>query len=76
MEKCYEGIVVPTPIAEPCGNLYSSTDCVTIPEPLIYLDLPLGASQTQVNQNLILALQASYAIIQNLTERIEILEGT
>lgn len=76
MENCYEGIVVPTPITEPCGNIYMSTNCVTIPEALIYLDLPIGASQTLVNQMLILALQASNQLIQELTERIEILEGS
>lgn len=74
MEKCYEGTVVPEPIQEPCGNTYISTNCVTIPAPLIYLDLSTGDSQTIVNQNMILALQTANQLIQELTERIEILE--
>lgn len=75
MERCYQGTVVPEPIEEPCRNTYMSTNCVTIPTPFIYLDLPIGASQTQVNTNLVLALQTANQLIQDLTERIEILEG-
>lgn len=58
MEKCYEGINIPEQIIEPCGNSYISTDCVTIPKPITYLDLPIGSSQTQVNDNVTLALKA------------------
>lgn len=75
MEKCYQGTVVPELIEEPCGNTYISTNCVTIPSALIYLDLSMGSNQTQVNQNLILALQSANQLIQDLKERIEILEG-
>ena len=74
MAECYEGTVVPEQIQEPCGNTYISTDCVTIPASLLYLDLTTGARQTEVNENLILALQAANQLIQELTERIEILE--
>ena len=38
MENCCEGTAVPEPIVEPCGNTYISTNCVTTPESLIYLD--------------------------------------
>ncbi len=58
MNQCYQGIDIPVQIQEPCGNTYISTNCVTIPESLIYLDLPAGSSQTEVNENIILALQA------------------
>lgn len=75
MNECYNGINIPEQITEPCGNTYISTSCVTIPQSLIYLDLPIGANQTQVNENIILALQASYDMIQELKDRILILEG-
>lgn len=73
--QCYEGINIPIQISEPCGNTYISTNCVTIPEPLIYLDLETGAKQTEVNQNLILALQAANQLIYELTQRVSTLEG-
>lgn len=76
MNDCYEGVVVPTPIEEPCGNSYMLTDCVTIPNQFLYLDLPAGSSQTLVNTNLVLALQTANQQIQDLRARVEMLENT
>lgn len=75
MNNCYEGISVPPQISEPCGNSYMSTNCVTIPAPIFYLDLPIASSQTLVNDRLILALQAANEKIQELLDRVELLEG-
>lgn len=76
MSNCYEGVVVPTPIEEPCGNSYMSTDCVTSPNQFLYLDLPAGSTQTAINTNLVLALQTANSLIQDLIARVEILENT
>lgn len=75
MEKCYQGIDIPEQIQEPCGNTYISTNCVSIPGSLIYLDIPSGSSQTEVNNKIMLALQSSYQAIQELTARVIILEN-
>lgn len=76
MSNCYEGISVPDPIEEPCGNMYMSTNCITTPIQYIYLDLPVGASQTEINTNLVLALQSANQLIQDLIARVETLENT
>lgn len=76
MNDCYEGVAVPTPIEEPCGNVYISTDCVTSPNQFLYLDLPAGSSQTAINTNLVLALQTANGLIQDLLARVEMLENT
>ena len=76
MDKCYSGISIPDPITEICNNNYISTNCVTIPEQFIYLDLPAGSKQTEVNINLILALQTANNQIQDLLARVETLENT
>ncbi len=76
MDKCYQGIAIPSPIEEPCGNSYMSTNCVNTPEQIIYLGLPAGTSQTVINSNLVAALQTANQLIQDLTARIEILENT
>ena len=75
MNDCYEGISVPALIEEPCGNTYISTNCATIPTQIIYLDLPVNSKQTEVNQKLVLALQVANQQIQDLIERVNILEG-
>lgn len=55
-EKCYQGTSVPQKIVEPCDGDYKSTSCILSPNALIYLGLPQGASQTQINNALLLAL--------------------
>lgn len=76
MDNCYEGVVVPTPIEEPCGNVYITTNCVTSPIQYIYLDLPAGSNQTAINTNLVLALQTANSQIQDLLARVEMLENS
>lgn len=73
--QCYEGVNIPVQIQEPCGNTYISTNCVTIPSSIVYLDLPAGSKQTEVNANLVLALQTANALIQNLIDRLDAIEG-
>lgn len=75
MDKCYEGIAIPTPIAAPCGNEYMSTSCVTTPSLLTYLNLPAGTSQTVVNTTLEAALKTANQLIQDLTARLAALEN-
>ncbi len=75
MEKCYQGIVIPAPIEEPCGNDYISTNCVNTPSQILYLDIPAGASQTLINIKIVAALKATNEVIVELTERVEIAES-
>ncbi len=76
MDKCYQGISIPEPIEEPCGNNYISTSCVNTPTQIIYLDLPAGTNQTVINSALVAALQTANTLIQDLLARVEILENT
>ena len=75
MENCYEGIAIPAPIEEPCGNNYTSTSCVTTPVQFVYLDLAVGANQTQINTNLVTALQTANQLIIDLQDRVQLLEN-
>jgi hypothetical protein len=58
MEKCYTGIEVPPTTVEPCGGVYSSTDCIATPNAITYLEIAAGDSQTAVNASIASALQA------------------
>lgn len=55
----------PTPPFPVECPIYLTTNCITIPAPLPYLNLQTGATQTQVNNSIILALQNGVAIDQN-----------
>lgn len=68
MGKCYEGVNIPAPISEPCGNEYMSTNCITIPEPIIYLEIPAGSSQTLFNTNTTLAIESVNSKLDNFIE--------
>lgn len=75
MENCYNGITTPTPIAAPCGGEYTSTDCVATPTAMPYIEVVSGATQTEINNNLVLALQAANVQIQDLLNRVDALEN-
>ena len=70
MATCYTGTSIPQKISEPCDGEYKSTDCVASPNPLIYLGLPQGASQTQINNALLLALASKDQQISTLQNSI------
>lgn len=72
---CYEGITTPEPIVPPCGGEYLSTDCIITPSSIPYIEIASGASQTEINNNLVLALQAANVLIQNLLNRVDELEN-
>jgi hypothetical protein len=55
MEECNTGITI-IQTAEECQNNYVSTNCVATPNAITYLDLSAGASQTQINANIVSAL--------------------
>lgn len=55
MEECKTGITI-TQTAEECSGSYTSTNCISTPNAITYLDLSAGASQTQINANLVSAL--------------------
>jgi hypothetical protein len=75
MENCYEGITTPEPIAPPCGGEYLSTDCIITPSSIPYIEIVSGASQTEINSNLVLALQSANSQIQDLLNRVDALEN-
>jgi hypothetical protein len=74
MSDCYTGIVIPTPIVEICNGEYKSTDCIKTPNAIIYLDLPEGATQTQINAAIITFLVGKDAQIADLQSQINALE--
>ena len=55
MEECTTGITI-TQTAEECSGNYVSTNCVSTPNAITYLDLSAGASQTSINAALTSAL--------------------
>jgi hypothetical protein len=55
MEECNTGITI-TKTAEECDGNYISTNCISSPNAITYLDLSAGASQTQVNAAITSAL--------------------
>jgi hypothetical protein len=55
MEECNTGITI-TQTAEECAGNYLSTNCVATPNAITYLDISAGASQTQINANIVSAL--------------------
>lgn len=55
MEECNTGITIVKTIEECDGN-YTSTNCIATPNAITYLDLSAGASQTQINANIVSAL--------------------
>jgi hypothetical protein len=67
---CQNGTDIPTLQSEPCNGEYTSTNCVTIPEALSYLNLPANATVTQVFNALVLALQFKDQQIQELQDQI------
>ncbi len=73
--NCYQGVSIPTPIEEPCGGNYTSTDCVSTPSAISYIEVTAGSSQTVINNNLVLALQEANLKIQDLLNRVDILEN-
>jgi phage-related minor tail protein len=81
MENCYEGIVAQPQIPNTCNGNITSTDCIASPVANVTLDLPEGASQTQINNALTTALvykqqqiEELIDLIEDLTARIVILE--
>lgn len=71
---CYTGVVVPSPIIEPCGGKYTSSACMIHAPTLNYLNLPAGSTQEQINTSFINALISKDQIIAALTARVVILE--
>ena len=78
--NCPTEIEIPN-LTEPCGGDYISTNCLVIPEANVTLDLPVNATQTEVNDALTAALiykeqqiVALQALIDALDERIVTLE--
>lgn len=54
--NCNNGINISTLPAEPCNGEYISTDCSVSPSANITLDLPEGATQTEINAAITTAL--------------------
>lgn len=77
MTECYNGIsVIPQQIEEPCGGVYTSTDCIQSPNANVTLDLPSGATQTQTNAALTTALVYKEQQIQSILSDITQLDGS
>lgn len=72
METCYNGIAIPPRVVEACGGDYKSTDCVLSPDALIYLGLPINASQSEINA----AVQASLMAKEELIGEIPVADGS
>jgi hypothetical protein len=71
---CNDGVDIPTLISEPCNGEYISTACITSPVSIIALNLPINATQQQINNALVLVVQNLLQQIVELTTRIEVLE--
>lgn len=79
--NCPTEISIPTPLVEECSGNYISTNCLVIPQANVTLDLPINATQTEVNDALTAALiykeqqiTALQDLIDALDARIVILE--
>lgn len=53
--NCYTGTAI-TQITDECGNNFVSTNCIQTPNALVYLDLPEGATQSEINAAVVAAL--------------------
>jgi len=62
-------------LIEPCNGVYYSTNCISIPEANVTLDLSIGASQTEVNDALTTALIYKEQQVQELQSEIDSLES-
>lgn len=76
MENCNQDIFTPTndqPVL--CDGKFYSTECILTPNAIPYINIPVNASQQQINTNLVLALQQANVTIQQLSQRIDDLEN-
>ena len=73
---CVTNVNIPTPIAEKCQGVYTSTDCIIIPEANVTLDLPINSSQTEVNNAITAALIYKEQQIQQMENDIDLLDGS
>ena len=74
MENCYTGVTMETPIEAPCGGEFISTACIVETNAISYLNLPAGATQSQINAALINALLYKDQQILNLQTQIDELQ--
>jgi len=72
--SCYTGTIVPPLIEEVCNGEYISTNCVKTPSAIVYLDLPEGSTQTEINVAIVAFLLGKDAQIENLQSQINELE--
>lgn len=70
LDKCYSGISEPELIDEPCGGVYTATDCIVQNTPIPFLSLPADSKLTKVIENMVLSLQSQLAQIQDLQNQI------
>ena len=74
-DLCYTGTTVPLELLEePCGGNYTSTSCVSSPVAITALNLPVNATQLQINTALVLVVQNLSNQITELTARVVELE--
>jgi hypothetical protein len=74
-DLCYQGTTVPLElIEEPCNGDYTSTACISSPVAITALNLPVNATQQQINNALVLAIQNLSNQIAELTARVVELE--
>ena len=74
MENCYIGVTMEAPIEAPCGGEFKSTACIVETNAISYLNLPAGATQSQINAALINALLYKDQQILNLQTQIDELQ--
>jgi len=73
-DNCYTGVNIPNQTTEPCGGIYTSTECIIQESAIPYLGLPANSSVKNIISNLVLALLYKDEQIANLTTIIESLQ--
>lgn len=72
---CPQNITTPDRIAETCDGIYTSDNCITHPEAITELNLPINSSVNSIVKALVLAILYKEEQIQDLTARVEALEN-
>lgn len=73
-DNCFTGVNIPNQTTEPCGGIYTSTECIIQESAIPYLNLPTNSSVKNIISNLVLALLYKDEQIANQTTIIESLQ--
>ena len=68
--NCYQGVVIPNPIEEPCGGVYTLDTCIVHADAIPYLNLPANSKIKEVVDKIIISLQAKDDLIAELEAQI------